>query len=176
MKLARWSFQNLHIPMLEDEQGSLYCINQALTSALGLTEASLRKLYFQHKGEFDGNCVTSSNAIQFLREHKTEFGLRYVRGDMRLWSENDMILIAVLSRSPVGSEFRKGVIQLIKDNARKEYISKEQYEADMSLLKGQVQELKDMFQQSQPALHTAASAAGVALQAQRGTKHLRLIK
>ena len=176
MRLVRWAFNNLHLPMMEDAQGKLYCTNQALTSALGLSPATLRELYAQHKEEFEGACVSSPDAKEFLQRHKTEFGIRRLREDMHLWSEEDMIVIAVLSRSPIGVEFRRGIVQLVKSNAKRGYVSKEQYDRDLGELRGQLQYLMEAVQQSQPALQTAASAAGSALQAQRDTKHLRSVK
>lgn len=191
MRLVRWSFHNLHIPLMEADDGTLYCTTQVLTAALGINRTSLHKLHERHKAEFSGLMltdsqhkteelpglnVTDSKAKAFLQEHRSEFGLRRLRADTRLWSEDDMILIACLSRSPGGLEFRRGVVQLIKSNARRGTVSMEQYEADLANLQGQLQELKDMFLQSEAARQTAASAAGTALQAQRKDRHLHLVE
>lgn len=168
MKLVRWSFHNLHIPLMEADDGTLYCTNQVLTAALGISKTTILKMYSNHKNEFSGLCMTDAHTKEFFRTHKAEFGISYLRDDMHLWSEDDMILIAVLSRSAAGAEFRRGIVQLIKSNARRETVSREQYEADIADLRGQLQELKDLFE-------NAVSAAGATLQAKKKVKHLRLV-
>jgi hypothetical protein len=118
-------------------------------------------------GKRTENCVRKSDAIPFLKEHKVEFGLKYVRGDMRLWTEDDMILVAILSHAPSSKEFRKDLVQFIKANAVKDYVSREEYDSLLERLKA--------LESAVPALQVAASAAGTALQAQKGTRHLRLV-
>jgi len=49
MKLVRWSFHNIHMPMMENEEGELYCTSKML-------------------------CNSESKV--FFREHRTEFVIR----------------------------------------------------------------------------------------------------
>jgi prophage antirepressor-like protein len=103
--------------MLEDEQGRLYCTSQALCEALGLEPSALNALYHSNKEEFDGNCVNRNDAISTLKENRLEFGYKYIRGDMHLWSEDDMLLVAIRSRSSGSREFRKYLLEFVKKNA-----------------------------------------------------------
>ena len=171
MKHVEWSFQNLSIPMI-DIDGTLYCTSQVLADALGVTIGDIRWLYSSRKDEFDGICVSTTNAINFLQENKHLFGVKYLRGDMRLWSENDMILMAVGARSDKGKAFRKNLVAFIKKHAVLSCVSQEKYDelaTQVAELQGQVAKLVEI----QPFLEAAASAAGKALQAQKGIKPLR---
>lgn len=131
MKLVRWTYNNLHIPMMAGNNGDLWCTSKQLCGALGTTELALRLLRKRHADEFDANCVSKSNAILFFKENKVEFGVKYVRGDMALWSEDDMILVAILSRSDMSKQFRKDLRAFIKEHAKKDllsgYVKKDDY-------------------------------------------------
>jgi hypothetical protein len=164
-----WQFQDLTIPMMEDTNGTLYTTGPILANALGLEEKTLRNIYANHQDEFDGNCAQDVGAIPFLQENKTAYGLKYVRGDMHLWSEDDMILFAGLTRTQVGKAFRKEMVRAIKAQARKGYIPQEQFD----VLVGQLMTRLQMVEEAIPALNRAASAAGSVLQAQKSTKPLR---
>lgn len=145
MKLVRWSYNNLHMPMMSDDNGDLWCTSKQLCGALGITENSLRLLKNGHKEEFDDNCVSKTNAISFLKENKTEFGVKYVRGDMTLWSEDDMITVAILARSPIARAFRKELKTFIKQNAIKNTVSRAEHDKtlmQLGMMAVEIEELK----------------------------------
>ena len=77
MKLVEWCFQNLKVPMVEIK-GALYCTNKGLCDALQINDATLRSIYHRHTDEFDSKCVAICNAIDFFKEHKGDFDLKYV--------------------------------------------------------------------------------------------------
>lgn len=94
---------------------------------------------------------------------------------MHLWSESDMIT-AFISRSPSARDFQEGMIELVKKNAIKEYMSYEEYrklEKKYEEVQERLGRLEEIVGGSNPGLKSAASAAGLALQAQRCTKDLR---
>lgn len=132
MKLVRWSFKNLHMPMMRDESGDLWCTSAQLCGALGIEPKALRELKRRNPEDFDLLSATENGAKEFFLKNKAEFGVRRVRKDMTLWSEDDMITVAILSRSAVAREFRKELRQFIKESARKDllagYVTREEHE------------------------------------------------
>lgn len=205
MKLVRWEFLGLHMPMMEDEDGELYCTSKAICNALGLSKDALDHIVTRNAEEFgslrltncqskddgpslpnlqakDGNLsvtncyskdlsVSNPNAKEFFTAHKTEFGIKRVRSDMRLWSEDDMLTFAFHSKSPQSLEFRKQLRKFIKQNATRGYVTQAQFDE----LKGQMHSIMELVAMYVPAANEAASSAGKALRAQRSTKPLRLV-
>lgn len=171
MKLVRWEFQGLHMPMMEDEGGELYCTSKAICEALGINEATMRWTYNQHKAEFDSLSVGKTNAKEFFQQNRAEFGIKRVRKDMRLWTEDDMLTFAFHSRSPESLEFRKRLRQFIKQNARRDYVSQEEFES----LKGELENMKEMVHSLMRIANENASQAGKMLYDQKKSKHLRAV-
>lgn len=167
MKLTRWEFMGLHMPMMEDDRGELYCTSKALCEALGINEGTLRSVYERHKEEFLS--VSICDAKEFLRQNKVEFGIKRIRSDMRLWSEDDMLTFAFHSKSVQSLEYRKQLRQFIKQNAKRGYVSRDAFEN----LKGELHEIKEFMQKYMLAVDESASHVGKALRAQRETKSLR---
>jgi hypothetical protein len=66
MKLVQWEFHNIKMPMIEDDQGNLFCTSKALCEALQTAEVNLRNVYAKNRDEFDENCVIADYAISFL--------------------------------------------------------------------------------------------------------------
>lgn len=132
MKLVRWSFNGLHMPMMQDGNGDLWCTSKQLCEGLGITESALRELRRTNKDEFELLSVRKCDAKEFFSEHKIEFGIKRIRKDMSLWSETDMLMVAILSRSGVSRKFRREWIQFVKANAKREvlttHVSKEAYD------------------------------------------------
>jgi prophage antirepressor-like protein len=158
----------MHTPMMENEEGELFCTSLGLCSALGIPLDALDKLAMRHKDELSPLRLTDRTSKEFFQEHRVEFGITRVRSDLRLWSELDMLAVATYSRSPVAKEFRREMWQFVKKNATKNYVTREEYNQLLSRV--------EPFLAAQPALQVAASAAGLALNAQKGTVHLRRVK
>jgi hypothetical protein len=158
--------------MLADEDGELYCTSKMLCTALSINEKALQATYLRHKDEFSSTSAANCSAKEFLLANKVEFGISRVRDDMRLWNEDDMLIFAILSKSTVSKEFRSHLRKFIKENARRGYVTAEEHKA----LAERMSVLEDLVLHAQPALTNAASAAGAALAAQKGTRNLRLVK
>lgn len=179
MNLVRWQFENIDVPMMEDEDGMLYCTSPVIASALGIDEITLRTMYHYHHDEFEPVRLESMNAYDFLKQHKQEFSIKRLRKDMHLWTEDDMITFAVFSKSDRAREFRRGLKQFIKQQARRQYISKEEYDTLAEHYANLYQQFQLLtkrvgdIEQAQPHLQATASAAGAALSHQRYTKRLR---
>jgi prophage antirepressor-like protein len=169
MKLIRWEFLGLCMPMMEDESGELYCTSKAICEALGINEHALRMIINRNKKEFGSLRVTDRYAKEFFQANKTEFGIERVRSDIRLWSEDDMLTFAFHSKSDDSLEFRQKLRKFIKLNAKRNCVTVEQFEQ----LKGQFDALCELVKNYIPAANDAASFAGRALRAQRETKPLR---
>jgi hypothetical protein len=181
MKLVRWEFLGLHMPMMGDDEGELYCTSKSLCDALGVTDNALWVLASRHAKELSDFCLSNCKAIAFLKEHKLEFGVKYIRGNMRLWSEDDMLVIASRSEAPQALEFMKRLRRFGKLHARVSLISIEEFREmraelkDLREMKSEFQVFKEMLHQYLPSADKTASLAGSVLQAQKGTKTLRLV-
>lgn len=197
MQFIQWSFLNISVPMIEVEEGKLHCTSQALCAALSILPSTLRSIHERYKHKLHPNCVSKCDAIGFMRTHREELGLKYVREDMLLWGESDMVRVAIFSQSERTDEFCDQLIELIKKGAAKNHVSREEYDAlhtehndllkQNIALRGQYEEvllqckintnevatLKEFLRQSLPGLNIAASAAGHALNAQKQTRALR---
>lgn len=69
MRTVRWSFQNLHMPMMADENNTLWCTSQQLCLALNIELDSLRSMR-HHRDEFSDISVISSHAKEYLKDNK----------------------------------------------------------------------------------------------------------
>lgn len=176
MRIVQWSFHNVVVPMIEDDAGELYCTSEVLCKVLGITPQALWKVASRHKKQLSENCMTNCQAIEYVRKNKEALGIKYLREDMRLWTETDMIRISMFSNSAVALEFQEGIIKLVKENARRGYVPQEQYQAIVQQLEttsARLDRLEELMEIARPSLQSAASAAGAALWAQRGTKAIR---
>jgi hypothetical protein len=169
-KYVAWEvIQGTCLPMMEDKDGELFCTNKCIEDGLGLTPDNVRKIYQVNKDEFSALSVTNPHAKDFLKTHKNEFGVKRVRSDMRLWNEDDMLTFAFKANTDKGIEFRRNLRKFIKENAKRHYVSKEQFDD----LKNKFNDLTKIVLYSLPAVETTASLAGKALRAQKQTKQLR---
>jgi prophage antirepressor-like protein len=185
MQLLEWSYNKLIVPMMEDEQGRLFTTGAILCAALGITENALKKISQRHAQRFswNENLTDCKATAAFLDQHRDAFGIKRLNKDIKLWSDADMINVAFLSNSPMAADFRDGVIELIRQSARKDYLSPEAFErialqlsqqaADIVELRAELEGFRKIIARSQPALTHTAHAAGSALAAQRQLKNLR---
>lgn len=84
MKLVRWSFNNLHVPMVKDDDGKLWCTNKSLADALGTTESTIRSVAKRNKDKLKSLSMSICNAKDFILDHKVELGIARVRQDIVL--------------------------------------------------------------------------------------------
>ncbi len=173
MQLILWTFQGLQIPMIKDESGTLYCTSRKLCTVLGLTDTQLRMVLTRNRSRLNPICVTDcdANLQQFIRSNRTELELGYIRGDMLIWPLREALGVAFHVHTDVAWEFHQASIDLVIEHSRIQTISQEQYD----LLCARLRALEEAHAEARPALESAASAAGAALSAQRGTKPLRLL-
>ena len=192
MKLIQWSYMNLVLIMIRLESGKLFCTSSMLCKALGITEGALRLIYKRNKVRLEPNCVSfgNANAKEFLQEHREELELNYIRGNMMLWNEAAMIMVAMASTSEGAYEFQDGVIELIKAQARQDMVpaaehervlealgvSREEYaiiHEENAVIQRRLDAMEETLHKAYPALMTSASAAGYALSAHKNLKDLR---
>lgn len=179
MELIGMFFNHLIVHMLDSEEDDmLWTTSAAVCKALEIKKSALRNLYARNQDEFES--VTLSDAKEpfqkFFQENKDAFDIRRMRKDTRLWSENDVILIAMLCRSSISKEFRREFVKYIKQNAinrvLKDFVTREEFEQ----LLEETAQLRGMLSGAQPDLARNASAAGAALRAHRTIRHLRRVK
>lgn len=177
MKLVKWEFMSLCVPMMEDDAGELYCTSKAIISSLGMTEDQIRRTVSDHKEEFSSLSVRNTHANDFLRRNKAEFNVQRVRDDMRMWSEDDMLTFAFHSKSSKSLEFRKQLRVFIKQHATKNYVTKAHYN---QMEQRHAEELASVHQkldnvmtyviQTLPINEKSASLAGTVLRGRRDAK------
>ena len=174
-RLIRWTFESLTLLVIEID-GKLYCPTATLAKALSVTTRALNLLAQSHRDELESlrGSDASPKLMQLLRDHKEEFGIIRLKNDLHLWSESDMILLAVLSRAPTSKAFRRDLIQLVKDNARKEALNsievKVLIEREMGPVRKELYQLKELVDILKAGTDAAASAAGSLLRGQRDLK------
>lgn len=166
MRIVNWKFDSLEIVMIEDDQGELYTPSSVLAKALDVTDNDLRYLYNAHKEEYDGLSASRLRAKEFIKLNKHLLGVRRVREDLHLWSESDMILHAMHSRTQQGRKFRKDLIGFIKQHATRSSV----YQEQLDVMRTEIEELRRVVEASGEARNRAASLAGAGLQAHRKTK------
>jgi hypothetical protein len=157
-----------------DIRGDLYCTSKSICEALAINESTFREIYNVHRLEFGGLSVGNSDAKEFLQQNRVEFGIKRVRKDMHLWSDVDMLTFAFHAKSPAASCYRKQFIQFIKQHAKIESVSYEEF----NQLRGELMEFKALAESAllaAPAVKEAASHAGSMLALQKRTKHLRMV-
>ena len=157
------------IPMMEDSTGELWGTNKTVAALLGITESGVRDIYSGNKKEFDKNCVGNSDAISFLKRHKSQFGLKYVRSDMALWSSEDILTFCYRASGDKAIEIRRKFSKFIKEHSKRNYVTQEQY----LKLEEKFQAMATLVLQHLPAVESTASLAGRTLNMQKQTKPLR---
>lgn len=161
--------------MMKSRAGVLYCTSKALCAALGLTGNQLRVVQHRYGARLNPLSVTECNAYEsedikgFLQRHKETFDVKRVREDMLLWPLREALGVAFHVHTEVAWEFHQAAIDLVVHHSQVGAITWEQYE----FLSERVRALEDIQAGARSALEDAASAAGLSLQAHRGTKVFR---
>lgn len=160
--------------MLEDEKTRmLYTTVRILALVLATKEANILELYRNHGQRLtSGMPEIRKAALEVLRQNRVEFAQPRFRQDAPLPSLPDITFISSHIKTPDADEFRASITQFALDNIRRSAVSFEEFQA----LQRELEELREFMHSTKPALHVAASAAGSALNAQKGTKAFRLLK
>jgi hypothetical protein len=171
-EIVRWSFKNIHMPMIHVGNGDLVCTSKQIEIGLGVPKDRLHQAYRNHKDEMDSLRCVKNIPKDFLLKNKTELGIERVKKDMLLWTEDAMINFAFFIRTPLAASFRQEIRSFIKEHRRIHVAGIEQSQKE---LRQEFDAFKEFVNAAIPSLDKAASLAGSVLQAQKDTKHLRLI-
>ena len=112
---------------MADESGQLCGTNKTIAGILGISESGVRDIYCDHKDEFEALSVAIGDAKEFLSENREVFGIKRVRSDMKIWSDNDILTFCYKATGPKSIEIRRQFTQFIKEHSRKTIITEEQY-------------------------------------------------
>jgi hypothetical protein len=170
MKILDWKSENFCCAMVEDEERQMWTTTSGIAVALGIEPRSVLQLYQRRKAHFDelsgSNRTAKEEVLAFLAQHQQHFGIRRMRPDLHLWSEDDVLTMAVLCNSPQALRAKKEFLQFIKSNMRREYATLQtQYDEVLRRLM--------LIEEALPAVQKLRSAAGVSLAACRGSAGLR---
>jgi len=169
MKILDWKSENFCCAMVEDEERRMWTTTAGIALALGVDVRALYNIYRRRKDQFglsETDRYTKESVMGFLRQHTKHFGIKRIKEDMHVWSEDDVLVFAVLCRSPQADLARKDFLQFIKSNMRREYAT----------LQTQYNELLQrlmLVEEALPSVQKLRSSAGVSLAACRGTTALR---
>jgi hypothetical protein len=165
MKLVRWDCPNaFSMPMVEDDDLDLWGVTKGAAGAFAVQEQMIDKLFQTYPDEL-GTKATSSSVREFFRQNRAAFGIQRVR---RILSEDDVLLVAMHLHTPESRVARHEFLKFIKLNMRKNFVTLAEYQQ----LLGRVEAIESGV----PYVQRAASAAGAALAAHRGTSRLQLVK
>lgn len=151
MQYVAWKFRSLTVPMILGDDGVLYTTSKAISAGLGIHPKSLIYMYRGGKG-YSNIRVNDFYLKEFFMEHRKEFGIGRFKEDMRIWTETDMIKFAARATSEAADDFMEGVIELVKEHARKDGISRHEYE----IMQQDMRDLKETVKEMSIALQAAA--------------------
>ena len=170
MKILDWKSENFCCAMVEDEERRMWTTTAGVAGALGIEQDSALNLYHRNKAHFEDTTPSlrgdKESVVAFLTQHQKHFGIKRMRANLRIWSEDDVLTLAVLCKSPQALKAKKEFLQFIKSNMRREYAT----------LQTQYNELLHrlmLVEEALPAVQKLRSAAGSSLAACRGTVGLR---
>lgn len=187
MQLIRTEFQHKTLPMLMDANSMMYTVTKVVALALAVTEDDLVHFRIKHQNRLQNVRLPDLHAKEFFQVNREEFGIKRVRNDMILWSIADIMFATSRINTPEADVYRKEFSRVIIENVRKSLITYEQWEQMLQGMKREAQEREEKMAQKMEALQrdidaarisaqSFATAAGVALAAQRGTRHLRVVR
>lgn len=186
MKLVKWKFNSLEVPMIEIEK-ELYCTSKAICGALNVNLTALTMCYQRNLLEF-GSPLDSQNVSlrEFLKEHKEYLGIKRVKADLNLWSEQQMFLFAVHISSPSSIQFREELWSFIKQHVQVSTVTLDMYrelesrneslEARLAMQEHMLLEMDARITAIQTPMDQIATHAGKMLCLQKGTKPFRTSK
>lgn len=166
-----WTFANLNLPMIKLPDGRLVCTSKAVCRALGINKEALRFLASKYVDKLSRICVSETNANGFLQENRDLYELNYIRGDMRLWTPDDLLWFARHATSAQSDEAYVEIINLVKREARAGLVSIEEWrgmEAQLTELRREnleMQEWRRRIEVLEDILGVTGSALGKGLQA-----------
>lgn len=149
MQLIEWQYKNLILPLIKTENGTRYCTSQGLCSALETTSTNLRYLLSVHKDKITPLTVSNTNGHQelsgvsmFLRLYRQQFGIRAVRGDLKLFTLKQALLVAFRVGTDQAWDFQEAVADEIEKQGRESGISIEQF-AELEARIAQLEQRED---------------------------------
>ena len=128
MKLVKYTLCDIEL-MMVDIEGTLYCSTPQLEEVFGADESNLTKLVRKHSEEFSkATCEILTRYNVPLKEILDGLGLKRLRKNTRLWSEDDVIGFTWLVRSDIARQCRAQFKEILKQHARRETVSREMYD------------------------------------------------
>jgi hypothetical protein len=165
MKLVRWDCPNaFSMPMVEDDDLNLWGVTKGAAGAFGVREKTIDMLFSNYHDELGLN-TSPAGVKDFVRLNRAAFGIQRVR---RILSEDDVLLVAMHLRTIEARGARHEFLKFIKLNMRKNFVTMAEYQ--------ELHARVEAIESGVPYVQRAASAAGAALAAHRGTRQLRLVK
>lgn len=118
MKLVRWSFHNLHIPMLDVPDVGLCFTAKTLADALLVREAHVRQTIYRYHERVQPLSVGEVRAQAFLRENAAAFCILRVKEDMHLLPFRAALAVAFHTTTERAWEFHQAVLDTLYPNTK----------------------------------------------------------
>lgn len=167
-----WYFGGVELVMWEID-GALFCTTGILTEALGCSRQNISQIckrYLEHLGP---NSVNSK--LTEASRHKFEqaiSSLRGVRSGETLFSESQVVFLAMSTRSAKRFSFVSAILDLVKGAATKGRLTRQELESLTQQLT-QAKEENARYELSTPIIDRTASLVGQTLRAYREVKKVR---
>lgn len=175
-----WTLPNgLQLPMIKPDEGPMLVLTKAAAGAFGCSHKVLAFQILRHADRLSENCTSKCGAIEFLRQNREVFGLRYIRQDMRLLTDADFLYLSAHIQTEQARGLTQAYIQFVIEQTRKDTVTMEEYRALQEhylQLEGRISKLEEEQEErraADPFVSKSASLAGSLLHAQRGTKNIR---
>jgi hypothetical protein len=127
MRKIDWIYKGVSIPVIEDEDGKIFCTGKMICKGLGLKEKDLYNMCLNHPQHFQDSLKYSNLAVkEFIGEHREEFGMQRVR---KIYTDAELIAFAILSKSPFAVVFMQEFIQFVRSQVQMGYVSQKAHDA-----------------------------------------------
>ena len=172
-----YSLCDIKVNMVEFN-GVLYATTPQLEKVFGVTRHSLNRLVRSYPQEFTQRTVGDLTANNVIRKELTaDLGIKRLRKNTHLWSEDDLIGITWLIRSDIARRCRAEFKEILKQHARRDTVTKDQLSA---MIQAEVhaavsavhEELMPRLQMLEDMNDAFASSAGKSLNARRKLKSI----
>lgn len=169
MKLIVMSGHGLCFPMIKDGTNEAVCPTQKVAEELRVPSKVLRTIAYRNPDRFEEGLRTSQRVPkEFLREHQELFKIKRIREDIHFWNAREIMRFAILSRSKRAIEVQEVMIDMMLEDMKSQYVSREVFDKVIARLDRLELERETL----QPYIDIQSSAAGKALQAKKGINQI----
>lgn len=124
MELVTYQLCDIEL-MMVDIEGTLYCSTPQLEKVFGAHKGNLNRVIRQYPKEFTDTRLSSlGTQIDDLSEFKKALLFKRLKGDARLWSEDDVLGLTWLWRSDIARKCRVQFKEILKQHAVRNTVSK----------------------------------------------------